>query len=117
MKKGSGMLLLLCAFSLCIVVGIFIGRNLCGEYVQLAQTDSNVEFSASEQVTDYKLDINTASKIQLMDLPGIGETIAQRIIDYRSDNGPFESVDELLCVEGIGEKKLLQIEEFIEVGG
>lgn len=117
MKKGSGTLLLLCALSLCLVVGIFIGRNLCGEYVQLAQNDSNEKSPVSEQVSDYRLDINTASKIQLMDLPGIGETIAQRIIDYRLDNGPFESVDALLRVDGIGEKKLLQIEEFIEVGG
>lgn len=117
MKKGSSLLLLLCALSLCLVVGIFIGRNLCGEYAQLSQNDSNEDSAVSEQVADYRLDINTASKVQLMDLPGIGETIAQRIIDYRSDNGTFKSVDELLNIEGIGEKKLQEIEQFIGVGG
>jgi competence protein ComEA len=49
--------------------------------------------------------INSAGKTELMSLPGVGETIAERIIRYREDHGRFATVRELLKVKGIGEKK------------
>ena len=53
----------------------------------------------------------------VLNVEGLDVEIAQRIIDYRTMNGGFESVDDLLHVEGIGEKKLDAILEFIKVGG
>ena len=50
-----------------------------------------------------RVNINTADTWLLEALPGIGATLAQRIIDYRSERGLFESIDELTEVEGIGE--------------
>lgn len=52
------------------------------------------------------VDVNAASVDQLVAVPGIGKSLAQRIVDFRQKNGPFKSVDELLKVQGIGEKSL-----------
>ena len=64
--------------------------------------------------TGYKIDINTCTKEQLMTLPGIGEVLAQRILDYREGN-LFKTIDEIKNVSGIGEKKYESIKEFIIV--
>ena len=53
-----------------------------------------------------KVNINTASAEQLCSLPGIGEVLSRTIIEYRELYGDFKSVNELINVEGIGEKKL-----------
>ncbi len=62
-----------------------------------------------------KVNINTASATELEVLPGVGEVIAQRIVDYRTENGPFGSVDELLDVSGIGEATLDEMREQVTV--
>ena len=61
------------------------------------------------------ININTATKEQLMLLPGIGEEYAERIILYREDNGPFASPDDLLHVKGIGKKTLERLRPYITV--
>ena len=67
------------------------------------------------RANDGKININTASKAELMDLPGIGSVLAGRIIDYRNQKGPFSSIEEILRVSGIGEKKFEAIKEKITV--
>jgi len=62
-----------------------------------------------------KVNINTASVSELEELPGIGEVIAQRIVDYRTQHGPFKTVRDLLKVEGIGEKKFESIKDHVTV--
>lgn len=62
------------------------------------------------------LDINTATVEQLMTLPGIGQTLAQRIVEYRSLYGAFETPEELMEVKGIGEKTFADLEEYIRIG-
>jgi competence ComEA-like helix-hairpin-helix protein len=61
------------------------------------------------------IDINSATPEQLTALPGIGEEIARRIVEHRTEKGPFESVGDLLDVKGIGPKKLEKIRAFIVV--
>ena len=59
------------------------------------------------------VNINTASAAELQTLSGIGPSMAQSIIDDRTKNGPFASVDDLMRVSGIGEKKLAKIKDGI----
>jgi competence protein ComEA len=65
---------------------------------------------------DDLVDINTASVEELDQLPGIGPTIAQRIIDYREENGPFATIDDILNVQGIGSATFDEIKDMITVG-
>ena len=60
-----------------------------------------------------KININTANSEQLQSLKGIGETYAKRIIEYRKVYGAFQSIDELVNVKGIGEKRLENIRPFL----
>ena len=62
-----------------------------------------------------KININTADATQLESLSGVGEVIAQRIIDYREANGPFTSVDQLLDVSGIGDATLAEFRDQVTV--
>lgn len=61
------------------------------------------------------ININTASKVELMRLPGIGESKAQTIIQFREEHGRFQSVDDLLQVSGIGAKTLAKFRDQITV--
>jgi competence protein ComEA len=62
-----------------------------------------------------KIDVNTADATELQELPGIGEVLSQAIVDYRTKNGPFTSVDELEDVSGIGPTTLADIRDLVTV--
>lgn len=125
MKKPQLALLFATIIFCAVVLGVYIGRNHTGNYISVSDGARNTEISGTvsaassenAQVSDGKININTATKAQLMLLPGIGETLAQRILDYRLSNGAFSSTDDLLLVEGIGQVKLANIEQYITVGG
>lgn len=68
-----------------------------------------------EGISNHTIDINTATKDELVSLPGIGEAMAERIILYREENGKFQSIDELMNVKGIGKKKLERIQPYCTV--
>ena len=63
-----------------------------------------------------KVNINTASAQQLTELPGIGEKLATRIVEYRQKSGGFKSVQELMNVQGVGEKNLAKLQAHVTVG-
>jgi competence protein ComEA len=69
--------------------------------------------SAQPAPSSSKISINNADSQTLQELPGIGPALAERIIDFRSKNGPFTSVEELDAVSGIGPALLSQLSELV----
>jgi competence protein ComEA len=62
-----------------------------------------------------RVDLNQADKVTLMGIPGIGQKIAQRIIDYRLSKGPFKDISELKNINGIGECKYEAIKDYFVI--
>ena len=60
-----------------------------------------------------KLDINTATKQEFIDLPGIGEVTAERILKYRKEKGKFISVEDLRTIKGMSKKRMEQLKPLI----
>jgi competence protein ComEA len=82
------------------------------------QPSSEVALAQSVEPTSaFPLNINTASAADLDQLPGIGPSLAQSIIALRDANGPFESLEELLEVPGIGQRTFDAILPFIALEG
>ncbi len=68
-----------------------------------------------EVQTEEKTEINSATVEQLQKVPGIGPTLATRIIDFRKEHGPFERIEDLLNVQGIGVRTLERMRPYLEV--
>ncbi len=78
--------------------------------------EANSEESTAEDDTAIvKININVASRQELMTLPGIGQVMSERIIAYRTDVGPFQSIDDLKKVKGISKRKLEQLAPYIAI--
>jgi len=75
----------------------------------------NIIDTQGENPENLLTNINLASKIELLDLPGIGETYAERIIQHREENGPFETIEDIMEVKGIGESKFNDMKDKITV--
>ena len=129
-KHGLSILILITCMFAAFTLGIFIGRNQNHNTVEVSMTDtaspttsvkeSSAPSTNPTQTTSAntgRININTATHSELMTLPGIGEVIAQRIIDYRTEHGNFRCVEDLLNVSGIGEKRLEAILDYVTVGG
>lgn len=63
------------------------------------------------------VNVNTASATELERLPGVGPTVAQRIVEHREKNGAFKSVEDLMLVRGIGEKSFERIKPYVATSG
>lgn len=119
MKKPQWLFLGITAVFLCLIIGVFVGRNLPGTYVSVNTTNSadSSDTNHSTQPQDGKIDLNTATCEQLQLIPGVGTVIAQRIVDYRTEANGFHTVEELMNVNGIGEKTFSKIKEYVKISG
>lgn len=82
----------------------------------LAPTDKPAATAAPVVVVGNVVNINTATLAELDTLPRIGPAIAQRIIDYRTNNGPFLTKEEIMNVKGIGPATYEKLKDLITVG-
>ena len=83
---------------------------------QSAPAESQGEGRPDSLLEGEVIDLNTADEYDLQRLPGIGESRARAILAYREEHGPFQSVDELDNVEGIGEGILSGLRDYVTVG-
>jgi competence protein ComEA len=61
------------------------------------------------------VDLNSATREQLMQIKGIGPSLADRIVEFRKENGPYRRVEDILKVRGIGEKSLSKLKPYLKV--
>jgi comEA protein len=121
MKKAGYFWILICT-----VLILFFGTVICVFLLRqrsqiIAYNFHSVETQTFDEthdkkdpiIKDGKLDINLASVEELQMLPGIGETLAQRIVDYRVNNGNYTKIEDLLNVKGIGTSTLDAIKNYI----
>lgn len=75
--------------------------------------DNQIVVISKKPKKDTRISINSARQEELTKLPGIGEQIAKRIIEYRTNNGSFIELDELMNVKGIGINKYEKLKQYI----
>ena len=108
--KSEKILLGLTALFLVVLLALFFrDRAALGAAPVALETETAVP-QESFMPDVQPLDVNAASAEELAELPGIGRVLAERIVDYRTEHGPFEAAEDLTEVSGIGERKLAELE-------
>ena len=130
LKKPAQLLVVLTMLLIAGLGGYFLGKShgLAQAIPSAGQTEQPLSAPAATQVplrelpaareetqasAAFPIPINTCSEDTLTNLPGIGPVLARRIVEYREQNGPFTSYDDLTKVKGIGEKILEGIKDYI----
>jgi competence protein ComEA len=96
-------------FGLAIVILVFT----FSASLAFAQAASKADTGKSSEQVSGKVNINKATPEQLMELKGIGESYAKRIVEYREKNGPFKKIEDIMMVQGIGTKIFESIKDKI----
>ncbi len=100
----------------CLCIGLCLAMALSPEEKPVVENRKAELYDAAripEVPSSGGVNINTASSAQLRSLPGIGETLSERIVVYREENGAFPHPASIMEVEGLGEKTYAQIQDLI----
>ena len=108
MKKPQFIFILITVALLGFMSGLFLGR-----YHHAGTITAQTEKEAS---SFGKVDINNGTIDELCMIPGISELMAQRIIDYREEHGPFHTAEDLCNVSGISQTRLKELIAYVKVG-
>ena len=127
-KKQMALLLALAALTAMFAVGFFLGRRTTPFEISAQVQRNDVPEEAPEEELpenppeadetpqiSYPIDLNTATKEELMTLPRIGEKTAQKILDYREAYGRFAVIEQLMDVAGIGEATFEGLKDMVTV--
>ena len=97
------------------VISIFGYAYFSARNINIYNVQSTVYVVPETYVPEeQRININTASADELMTLEGIGETLAERIIEYRELNGRFESIYDLTMIEGISDSRIEKLKPYIK---
>lgn len=95
---------------------LFDGQHIHVPTKEIFFAELTDEKKSPEKKSDKIVNINTAGEKMLTMLPGVGPSIAGKIVEYREHNGKFEKIDDIKKVRGIGDKKFEKMKEFLAVG-
>ena len=120
MMKNIGQTILPCIAALCfgLMLGILIGRFGVSPSAKLSTYDRISQDLPAETApyrfeTAGKININTADSSSLQEIPGVGPSTAEKIIQYRESNGKFQSIEDIKNVSGIGDKTFEKMKDKI----
>lgn len=114
LNKRIKVILTVLAFILLVITGTLIERCEKDAFIKETVVTDDAKYTAvSSGDVDGKININSAAEDELKKLSGIGDVMAKRIVEYRTNNGPFMTIEEIMKVSGISEKKFEAIREYI----
>ena len=106
MKKTAFIYLSVTLLFLFIIIGFFSWRQSSTGYSFVDAPDRSIQ----------KIDLNTATTEQLKLIPGVGDVLAQRIVDYREACGPFAKIEDIQNIKGIGTNLVSKFLTYTKVG-
>lgn len=117
-KNSTSLIAFILSVVLCAGVLVYLAiENRPAEPIAIIYEQPVGEQPEQESAEPLRIDLNTATGDELQMLPDIGPHLAQQIIAYRQSIGKFETVEQIMEVSGIGEKRFAAIRDMITVGG